>query len=375
MEATMGAQCWHYRLLGAFATGLGILLADAGPAHAQMFRPRGSDCPSYPSYIPSPAPMPGTATIPTPTTPEGTLKMEEAPSTPATSTPHPEPTPSPYDTTDLGGGTLASIDSAVGYIDSAIPTNVIRFRFDAAYNANRPERDEFFYAQYEPGGPGFAKPESKIDYQEISAYLETVICPHFSAFIEVPYLMLNPTINQDSSGFSDMNLGFKWAVVSQQDMTTTFQLRVFVPTGDAHEGLGTRHVSVEPSLLFLDKLSERLILESELRLWAPVGGTDYAGDVVRYGVGLSYGDRPKDSWWLVPVVEFVGWTSLGGKEAVNVTVPTLEKSATGDTIVNIKAGLRLGMGERFNIYAGYGRALTGDVWYKDIWRTELCIYY
>ena len=34
-------------------------------------------------------------------------------------------------------------------------------------------------------------------------------------------------------------------------------------------------------------------------------------------------------------------------------------------------GVRVGLGERVGVYGGYGRALTGDTWYKDIWRLEL----
>ena len=51
--------------------------------------------------------------------------------------------------------------------------------------------------------------------------------------------------------------------------------------------------------------------------------------------------------------------------------------ADGDTIVNFKIGLRLGfdhdglsLGDRSSLYAGYGRALTGDVWYEDVFRFE-----
>ena len=46
-----------------------------------------------------------------------------------------------------GGETLAMFDSSVGYIDTAIPGNVFRLRFDTAYNNNRPNRAEFFYAK------------------------------------------------------------------------------------------------------------------------------------------------------------------------------------------------------------------------------------
>ena len=52
--------------------------------------------------------------------------------------------------------------------------------------------------------------------------------------------------------------------------------------------------------------------------------------------------------------------------------------ARGDTIVNAKLGVRAGFGDRCDtgwlsrsdLYVGYGRALTGEVWYKDIVRAE-----
>ena len=71
----------------------------------------------------------------------------------------------------------------------------------------------------------------------------------------------------------------------------------------------------------------------------------------------------------------VGWTVLSGKESDefgNVI------NAAGDTIVNAKFGVRFGFGQlmqpggldRVDLYVGYGRALTGDVWYKDMLRAE-----
>lgn len=71
---------------------------------------------------------------------------------------------------------------------------------------------------------------------------------------------------------------------------------------------------------------------------------------------------------MTPVTEVVGWTVLGGKESVT-PFPTVENAA-GDTIVNLKAGVRVGVGPRSDFYVGYGRALTGDVWYKSIVRVE-----
>ena len=73
-----------------------------------------------------------------------------------------------------------------------------------------------------------------------------------------------------------------------------------------------------------------------------------------------------------PVVEFVGWTVLDG-QATFATSPGLfaVEDVDGDTIVNAKFGVRLGIDDRKDLYVGYGRCLTGDRWYEDIIRIEL----
>src|SRR5262249_41062339 len=92
---------------------------------------------------------------------------------------------------------------------------------------------------------------------------------------------------------------------------------------------------------------------------------------IRYGVGVSYDVYKSCHLRLTPVTEFVGWTVLGGKEfSPSIPGPTHTKDASGDTIVNVKLGSRVAFGEHQDIYVGYGRALTGAVWYEEIFRLE-----
>jgi hypothetical protein len=273
--------------------------------------------------------------------------------------------------TSLGGDTQSLLDSNVGYIDTALIGNQARLRFDAAYNDNRPSRAEFFYAAGRDTTRKLPFPETRVDYQEFSAYLEGRLAHNVSAFVETPVRLLNPEVNENHTGFGDMNAGFKYALINESNLVTTFQLRTYIPTGDPRRGLGTDHVSLEPALLAWDRLAERVTLYGELRYWIPIGGTDFAGDVIRYGIGVSYGMRCQDRFWVTPVIELVGWTVLDGKEqAVPVPDVAIASNASGDTIINAKFGARLGYGSRADFYAGYGRALTGEVWYKDIIRVE-----
>jgi hypothetical protein len=292
----------------------------------------------------------------------------------------------------IGGGTVAM--DAAGYIDDAIPRSMIRLRFDAAYDDNRPDRAEFFYAKcgcfraasnFTQRAPGPPLPETSVDYQEISTYIEYAASDRVSGFINLPVRFINPEQNRDFTGFGDMDFGAKLAFVANTDTYLTFQGRVYVPTGDAFKGLGTRHTTLEPALLLYQRLSDRIAMQAELRDWIPVGGTpDWEGNVIRYGFGFDYLLYNRTNFRILPVVELVGWTVLGGQElAAASPVFTAPQSADGDTIVNAKVGVRVGFGameergmlSRSDLYVGYGRALTGDVWYKDILRVEFRVQY
>jgi hypothetical protein len=280
--------------------------------------------------------------------------------------------------------------TAVGYIDSAIPITQLRLRYDDAYRDNRPDRAEFFYPKCgcfatlrqgnplrDTRAPGPPLTESRVDFQELNTTLEYAPVDRFSAFAEIPVRWINPEQNANASGIGDINFGAKYAFLMDPCRVATVQLRTFTPSGDGFKGLGTEHWSLEPALLYYRKLSQWLVLEGELRDFIPLGSRDdFAGNVLRYGVGLSYQAFRGSRVRVAPVAEVVGWTVLSGKESDEVGTV---QQAHGDTIVNVKLGARIGFGDldapgvrnQSDLYIGYGRALTGDVWYKDIVRVEL----
>lgn len=272
----------------------------------------------------------------------------------------------------LGTNEPTPPDSGVSFLDSALPVTRLRLRYDDATRHRRPTRAEFFYpVGGAAGSPGPPIPERNVNFQEYTAYLEYALDPRFSTFMEVPLRAVDPDFNENTFGVGDVNSGFKWAFLRSDVLATTFQLRTYVPTGTSHRGLGTNHVSVEPALLANVRVARWLVLEAEGRYWYPIGGTDFAGDVVRYGLGLTFGTRSPTDFWITPVVEAVGWSVLGGKALV-VQTPTAFgiTDAAGTTIANVALGLRFGFGGALDLYAGYSRALTGPTWYKDLWRIE-----
>jgi hypothetical protein len=284
------------------------------------------------------------------------------------------------DTSEGGGPTVSN--STVGYIDSAIPGNQIRIRFDAGYHNSVPNRGEFFY-QRSPESPGDMA-ESNVSYQEFSAYVEAALNQQFSVFAEVPVRFLNPTVDENAKGIGDVNFGFKWAFLFEEDYVLTFQLRTYAPTGDGSNGLGNSHVTLEPALLGYYRLSDRLSTEGELRFWVPIthtpfvngsvsgGSADFDSDVIRYGIGVHYDVYRTERFVIAPVTEVVGWTFLNGKKTIALPDLTgVDLSASGDTIVNLKIGSRFKVPNLGDLYVGYGRSLTGERMYRDIIRAEL----
>lgn len=327
-----------------------------------------------------------------------------------------------------GGGATTAVADNAGYIDSAIIRTRIRLRYDSAYDLNTPDKAEFFYAKcgcfanpmnflgpggtfnlqqaakmgYDPRARGPQHPivpgrpfsqtfkgDPSINYQEFATYLEYAPIKNFSTFVEVPVRFINPTFVRNNYGFSDINAGIKYAFVAEPDAYYTFQFRGYAPTGASDRGLGTGHVSLEPALLVFQRLSERVYFSGEFRDWIPVDGSNFAGNILRYGAGLTYNMVLTDHFRIAPVNEVVGWTILGGKELDPKADPNANQvhSVAGDTIVNEKIGVRIGLGDysnpgggsalndRHSFYIGYGRALTGDHWYRDTLRVEYNLWF
>jgi hypothetical protein len=262
-------------------------------------------------------------------------------------------------------------ESGVSFIDSALPQSEVRLLIDGNYDFRRPGRAEYLFPKSgAPGDPGWWQPERRVDWQELTSYVEFAVQSQFSVFAYLSTRFVNPDINANDWGFDDVDIGFKWAFYSCPGLTTTLQVRGTIPTHSG-PGLGSSHYSVEPGLLVNFRPADFLGIEGEMRYWVPIGGTDFAGDMVRYGLGLTIGQRSYQDFWFTPVIETIGWTILSGKELVYFPPDVgIARSASGETIVNAYGGVRFGFGDQGDIYLGYGHSLTGDAWQHWLWRVE-----
>jgi hypothetical protein len=257
----------------------------------------------------------------------------------------------------------------------------------------------------------------RVNMDELSAYMEYAPTPKLSAFVLLPWRFMHfgPNLedvgetpaerkqfpetaevrgaNADPQGFSDTVAGFKYAFIEDPgNRYATFQFRTYFPTGDPGLALGTGHYSLEPGILLYQRLSDRLVVQGEFMDWIPIDGGRGSGSVLTYGAGFGYDVFKRQNLTITPVVEVVGWTVLGGTESVDGTVPapiTMKngvpgvavdgafvppdhffQSASGDTIVNVKLGVRTYFCEHSDLYMGWGHAVTGSRWYEDIFRLE-----
>jgi hypothetical protein len=267
---------------------------------------------------------------------------------------------------------LSINDTFVSFIDSAVPRSVIGFRFDDFMHNRQPMRALYIHPA---GGPftrnGFRQVETKVTYQEFTSFAEYSVTPWLSGFIEAPYRWLNPDINDNQSGASDMRYGLKLCTWSSDNFIATILLRIYQPTASS-EALGTGHWSLEPGMLLACRLTPLIHLEGELRYWIPITRDDFAGQVGRYGLGISYGQRRSSGLWFTPVLEGIGWTVTSGKTAIAYSADNyVIQEAHGQTVANGYLGLRWGWGASLDFYAGYGRSFTGDYWARDTARFEI----
>jgi hypothetical protein len=263
------------------------------------------------------------------------------------------------------------VPTSVSFIDQANPWNVLRLRFDAAYDMNRPTRNEYFMTGSSPMEHGLPHPERRIDYQQASLYGEYAFLPQFSAFLEQPVRFLNPEINDNQTGPGDLRGGFKLLGLQTHEFTGTFQFAATAPFGRPGRGLGPGHPTLEADILGNWRPFDWLLIETSFGFWMPVDDSRLGGEMFIYGFGLSYPGR-SDDFWITPVLEFTGWTVVRGSEQVVYSSTSFFNQPTeGVTVVNGNFGVRAGFGCLGDVYLGYSRALTGEVWYKDLWRIEL----
>ena len=148
-------------------------------------------------------------------------------------------------------------DSAF-YLDAVRPVTQQKLRWDGGRDLIDPDRSEFFWARADGMGKGPKPPkgflaETSLRYDDFTLVTEGGN-GMISLVVETPFRNLQGDVDGHASGFGDMTIATKTLLFDCELLQFSFQMKVYTPTGNFLKGLGTGHVSLEPSFLLGIKL-------------------------------------------------------------------------------------------------------------------------
>ncbi len=264
-------------------------------------------------------------------------------------------------------------DSAF-FVDAPRPQTSNRLRWEEDLNMVFPDRAEYFWARADGMGKGPRPPagvlgERLLSYGELSLYTE-VAAGNFAIINSLPYRSIDPQTFDHASGFSDIMIGTKTLLFDCELLQLSFEMKTFLPTGNFTKGLGTGHVSLEPSLLLGIRLAPDAYFQSQVCEWIPLGGDpNYQGAILHYH--FSFNDilcRPLHNVEVVGTLECSGWTFQNGSFTSPDAGPF--QQASGETYFSAGPGLRMDVCNRIDFGVGTQRSLTYHNWGDWLFRSE-----
>jgi hypothetical protein len=292
-------------------------------------------------------------------------------------------------------------DSAF-FVDAARPVTQMKLRWDTGLDLKDPDRAEFFWAREgvnQAAIPncgntgGFGKGPNciprTIDYESLTLVMEAAAGPA-GIVIETPYehfdvdpgaadaLVSGSNRCCPVSGFEDIKIATKAMLLDCELMQLTFQFKTYIPSGDFHKGLGTGHVSLEPSLLFNVRVSADTYVQGQLSYWIPLGGDSvYESDIFHTHWSLNHVLwRPCPGITVVGTAELNEWSVLYGEYTIpdyGITINGKTTPVAGSaeaTMVSAGPGIRAFFCDKIDLGVGTAFALTGNHWEEELIRAE-----
>ena len=266
------------------------------------------------------------------------------------------------------------------YTPSARPVSHTRLRWDYTRFGMFPDRGEYFWARADGNGKG-PKPVNalgipRVDTHELSQYTETAAGPGFSAYVVTPYRSVNPTFADPPSaaGFGDITIGTKGVLFDSELFLLTLQFQTTLPVGNAAKGLGTGHVSLEPSLLFGLRVSPHSYLQGQLAQWIPLGGDPtYSGAMLHYHLAYNH-----VLWQPISQVQLVGTFEMHGyswQDGGFTDPATGFRNASGSNILQAGPGVRIFYCDKYDFGVGTNFGVTGKNSIGQQMRVEMRVRY
>lgn len=264
-----------------------------------------------------------------------------------------------------GGIGRERLPFAMFQIDSAQPQSAKGLQFGLDYGREFVDRAGIYWRRIGGGGPML--PEDSVNAQEARIMLE-VGSEKFSTTTIIPFRAVDPEINPNHAGLSDMSVTTKTVLLDGSQLQMTQIFRSFFNTGASSSGLGTGNISFEPGMLMRYKFRPQTEFHGSLTYLFPVGADPIAsGQAIRWGIGGAHTTIDTDSFALLSTLELTGWNVLNGTETLPNSLTTV--SSDGVEIVNLTTGMRwvIDNGSDLGLFeAGWATTLplTGDRWYE-----------
>jgi hypothetical protein len=278
-------------------------------------------------------------------------------------------------------GKWTPLSDSAFFVDAPRPVSQMKLQYDAARHIIFPDRSEFLWARADgrgrgPNGTrGIFLGEARVKYDELTMYMETAVGGTFSTFISYPYLQVDPDIAPHHAGFGDLSIGTKTLLFDCELLQVGMQMKTTIPTGNVLEGLGTGHVSLEPSLTFALKLAHNTSLQGQLAEWIPIGGDpNYQGSIFESRWSVNHvlcrilPDVP-----LMGTMELNTWTFQHGQYTDSV-LGSNQKSS-GATYASAGPGLRLVVCDKIDFGVGWLSSLTREHLAQNLVRVEFRFRY
>jgi hypothetical protein len=324
------------------------------------------------------------------------------------------------------------VQDAAFFTDAVRPRTQMKIRVDAAWDFRYTDRGEWFMARFNtvpenqlgPGGscapanlPGKGPHTiwKSANYEDLTLYMESGT-DRLGAFVQTTYREIDPTVAPlagdvgkiaalplgaqtgvldgacNVSGFADIIAGAKSVLLDCELIQIGLEFKTYIPAGNFTKGLGTGHVSLEPSILFGVKLAPTWYLQGQTAYWIPIAGDFlYMSNVWHNHLSLNHVLwRPCKDIQLVGTFEASEFTFFQGSYtetnflvAVPLNAPnainpapnmpgTLAPVAIGANAVmaSIGPGIRLFICNKIDIGVGSAIAVTGRHLEEEIVRTE-----
>ena len=277
------------------------------------------------------------------------------------------------------------------FADYARPRTVTRFRYDNLENLIRPDRNQYFLKRTSPNAlkNKYYRSSPVARLQDVYYYQE-VAGAKGSFFFELPYRQLNALYSPTQAGFGDIRFGTKSIIYDVEMLQVSFQFKTYTPSGNAANGLGTGHVSLEPSLLASLKLSPSTYFQAQLGEWIPLGATNafnnssgstpnVAGGIFFWYLSLNqvlFHLTPSSP--LIGTFEMDGWSFQDGGYTnsyklpnVTRTTSTVIPSGGGVSYFNAGPGLRLSICNKVDLGSAITWSTTAAHWAQPWFRFEV----